>query len=210
MKRPQLANTFRVIAKDGAKALYDGELTSALLSDITANGGIITAQDLKDYKWVLIDSVFVLISWFFSSTSRPVWGKAVTADLPNGAKLYTTPAPSSGPILAFILNILSGYNALDYSALSFHRIVESFKFAYAKRSDIGDPEFVEIAALLSNLSDVGYANDIRGLINDNLTFTDPKHYGANYTLPDDHGTAHVSIVAPNGDAVAITGTINYM
>lgn len=35
---------------DGAKALYDGELTSALLSDITANGGIITAQDLKDYK----------------------------------------------------------------------------------------------------------------------------------------------------------------
>lgn len=50
VKRPQLAKTMRVIARDGASALYDGELTDALLSDIRANDGIITRQDLKDYK----------------------------------------------------------------------------------------------------------------------------------------------------------------
>lgn len=132
------------------------------------------------------------------------------APLKDGATLFTTPAPSSGPLLAFILNIISGYDFMDYSALSFHRIIESFKYAYAKRSDIGDPEFLDIGALLSNLSDTGYANDIRGLINDKQTSNDTKHYGASYAIDEDHGTAHVSIIAPNGDAVAITGTINYM
>lgn len=128
----------------------------------------------------------------------------------DGATLYTTPAPSAGPLLAFILNIISGYDFMDYSALSFHRIIESFKYAYAKRSDIGDPAFLDIGPLLSNLSDTGYANDIRGLIDDKQTSNDTKHYGASYAIEEDHGTAHVSIIAPNGDAVAITGTINYM
>lgn len=50
VKRPQLAATMRIIARDGADALYDGELSDALLSDIKDNGGIITRQDLRDYK----------------------------------------------------------------------------------------------------------------------------------------------------------------
>lgn len=50
VKRPQLAKTFKIIARDGASALYDGELTEALLKDIADNDGIITRQDLKDYK----------------------------------------------------------------------------------------------------------------------------------------------------------------
>lgn len=50
VKRPQLARTLKVIARDGASAFYDGELTKLLLEDIQENGGIITAQDLKEYK----------------------------------------------------------------------------------------------------------------------------------------------------------------
>lgn len=50
VKRPQLAKTLKVIARDGASAFYDGELTKLLLEDIQENGGIITAQDLKNYK----------------------------------------------------------------------------------------------------------------------------------------------------------------
>lgn len=89
-------------------------------------------------------------------------------------------------------------------------MVESFKYAYAKRADLGDPEFVEISGLLANLSSTAFADEIRELINDNETSDDIKHYGANFSIEEDHGTAHVSIIAPNGDAVAITGTINYM
>ena len=50
MKRPQLAETMRHIARDGAKALYDGVLTDALVSDIQENGGIITKEDFKSYE----------------------------------------------------------------------------------------------------------------------------------------------------------------
>ena len=50
VKRPQLANTLKVIARDGVKALYDGELTQTWLNDITKNGGIISKEDLLQYK----------------------------------------------------------------------------------------------------------------------------------------------------------------
>lgn len=146
----------------------------------------------------------------FSLFSRPVWGEAETASLKDGTILFTTPAPTSGPLLTFIMNIMNGYDSLDYSALTYHRLMESLKFAFAKRTDLGDPQYVDIKSLLSNLRDVEYANKIRGMIDDNRTSADPKHYGAKYFSQEDHGTAHVSIVAPNGDAVAITGTINYV
>lgn len=41
-----------------------------------------------------------------------------------------------------------------------------------------------------------------------MTWQDPTHYGAEVEVPDDHGTAHISVLAPNGDAVSVTSTIN--
>lgn len=105
---------------------------------------------------------------------------------------------------------MNGYPSLDDSPLTYHRFMESLKFAFAKRSDLGDPKHVDIKPLLSDLRNVEYANKIRGMIDDNRTFADPKHYGAKFSSHEDHGTAHISIIAPNGDAVAITGTINYV
>lgn len=49
---------------------------------------------------------------------------------------------------------------------------------------------------------------IRSQIRDDKTFNDYKHYGARFDIPEDHGTAHLNILAPNGDAIAVTGTIN--
>jgi gamma-glutamyltranspeptidase/glutathione hydrolase/leukotriene-C4 hydrolase len=53
-----------------------------------------------------------------------------------------------------------------------------------------------------------YANIIRQKIEDNRTYSDPQHYGAVYYSADDHGTAHLSVLAPNGDAASITSTVN--
>lgn len=50
VKRLQLAETMRIIARDGVNAIYDGALTDALVSDIQASGGIITREDFKNYK----------------------------------------------------------------------------------------------------------------------------------------------------------------
>lgn len=41
-----------------------------------------------------------------------------------------------------------------------------------------------------------------------MTWQDAEHYGAEVIAPDDHGTAQISVLAPNGDAVSVTSTIN--
>ena len=45
-------------------------------------------------------------------------------------------------------------------------------------------------------------------INDSYTVNNASHYGADFFAPEDHGTTHLSVLAPNGDAVAVTSTIN--
>ena len=107
-------------------------------------------------------------------------------------------------------NILDGYQSLDYSPLTFHRMMETLKFAYAKRTELGDPDYVDVADLLDKLVDQSYAEEIRQLIDDTQTFNSTQHYGANYGVQGDGGTAHSSIVAPYGDVISMTGTINYM
>lgn len=54
-----------------------------------------------------------------------------------------------------------------------------------------------------------FANQIREKISDNTTSTDPKFYGGNYNVVDDKGTSHMSIIAPNGDAISVTSSINF-
>ena len=58
------------------------------------------------------------------------------------------------------------------------------------------------------LTSKNYAEDIRKNISDCMTWQDAEHYGAEVITPDDHGTAQISVLAPNGDAVSVTSTIN--
>ena len=50
--------------------------------------------------------------------------------------------------------------------------------------------------------------DARLHINDSSTVNDPRFYGASFLPPTDAGTSHTSVLAPNGDAVSVTSTIN--
>jgi gamma-glutamyltranspeptidase/glutathione hydrolase/leukotriene-C4 hydrolase len=63
--------------------------------------------------------------------------------------------------------------------------------------------------VVSNITSDAYAKDTFMKINDFYTINDPAYYGADYYQPDDHGTTHMSVIAPNGDAVAVTSTINH-
>jgi gamma-glutamyltranspeptidase/glutathione hydrolase/leukotriene-C4 hydrolase len=85
---------------------------------------------------------------------RVKWDEPITVNLRDKMTLFSTPPPGSGILLGFILNILDGYNFTAESIkdtnstiLTYHRTIEAFKFAYARRTELGDGDFVNITSV---------------------------------------------------------------
>lgn len=193
VRRVRYADTLELIAIEGVSAMYapNGTVLQQLIQDVREMGGLVTMEDLRNYK--------------------VHWSQPDEAIIHGTTKLYTTPLPASGSILVFIMNMLDGYlpQSLGYSVTFYHRMMEAFKFAYAKRADLGDPMFEpDVVQLARNLTDPQYAKQYRTRIDDERTFNETEHYGLRFERTDDHGTVHISVLAPNGDAVAITSTLN--
>ncbi|XP_070172184.1 scoloptoxin SSD14 [Polyergus mexicanus] len=192
-----LCKTLRIIAEKNATEFYNGTIGRYLVDDLREQGGIITMKDLNEY--------------------RVLWDQPIQTNLSGGIKLFTIGLPGSGAILSFILNVLDDYgftpaSMVDFNTtiLTYHRMIETFKYAYALRTDLGDGAFVDMTEILKNLTSSNFARVIRKKISDEKTWQDPRQYGSSiYAGAEDHGTAHVSVLAQNGDAVSVTSTINY-
>ncbi|XP_316824.6 glutathione hydrolase 1 proenzyme isoform X2 [Anopheles gambiae] len=191
----QLCDTLDHIATEGGDTLYQGPLAEEFAADLKDMGSIITLEDLRSY--------------------RVRWNESIPIEL-NGDTMYVAPPPASGVLLAFIMNILKGYHfqpddvhSIEETILTVHRIVEAFKFAYGKRTEIGDPLFVDIAELTSNLTSIEYAEAIRARIDEMKTGTKPGDYDGYFFTPNNEGTAHISVLAPSGDAVSVTSSVNF-
>ena len=134
-KQPDLAKTLQRIADKGPAGFYEGETAALIEKEMTANGGLITREDLKNYV---------------AKQRAPVRGTY------RGYEIISMPPISSGGVaLIEMLNILEGYDlaANGYgSAQNAHLIIEAMRRAYLDRARfLGDPDFVQIpvARLLS-------------------------------------------------------------
>ncbi|XP_067679969.1 glutathione hydrolase 1 proenzyme-like [Haliotis asinina] len=194
VKLPMLADTLNTIAEQGESAFYNGTLTDIIVDEVQRYGGIISREDLNQYN--------------------VTWRTPLSVTLRDNLTLYSVPPPGSGAVYEYIMNILDGYGLTpdslstnEKSVLTYHRIVEAMKFAYAKRTDLGDEDFVDVAELIKNMTSRDYADAIRAQINDSRT-QDTDYYGPTYYDSTKTGTTHTSIIDPQGNAVAITSTIN--
>ncbi|XP_077969786.1 glutathione hydrolase 1 proenzyme-like [Styela clava] len=195
--RPTFAQTLRAIADEGIHGFYNGTLAKRIVADIedAVEDSIITIEDLNKYQVEV----------------KPLLNISIGNNF-----LYTPGPPSSGAVLTLILNILNGYEftpdslkGTQASILTYHRIVEAFKFAYAHRSELGDERFNDdVRELVANMTSPSYAEELRLKISDETT-QPSAYYGGDFArLPNDFGTSHISIVDKNGNAFSATGTIN--
>lgn len=189
IKRPVLANTLKLIAEQGPDVIYNGSLTSQLVKELNDAGANFTEADFNNYS---AESVEPLRGTFRNMT------------------VFSMPPPSSGAVLQLIIGILDLYNMTpkDFGLLSYQRTIEAFKFAYGQRTHLADPTFVStVQRQVEFMMDPKTAEKMKSMIRDNQTFP-PSYYNITYPLPHESGTCHFSVLDQEGNAVALTTTIN--
>ncbi|MDD0823351.1 gamma-glutamyltransferase [Mannheimia sp. AT1] len=185
-----LAISLKKIAEGGAKAFYEGDIAQKIVTEMEKHNGLISLEDMKNYQVV---------------ERKPIEGEY------RGYKVVTMPPPSSGGIhLVQILNLLERYPLAEYginSAKSIHYLAESMKLAYADRSEyLGDPDFVKIPA--QGLTSKKYADELaQGIDEARAKSSDQIKPGAPHPYESDQ-TTHYSVMDNQGNAVAVTYTLN--
>ena len=185
-----LAKSLRLIAKQGAKAFYQGEIATKIAKEMQSHGGTMTLEDLKAYKVV---------------ERQPIIGDY------RGYKVVTMPPPSSGGVhLIEILNMLEHYPIKEdgvNSAKNIHHMAESMKLAYADRSEyLGDPDFVKIP--VTGLTSKAYANERVKTIDDNKARLSSNIKPGKPQPYESDQTTHFSVMDKAGNAAAVTYTLN--
>jgi gamma-glutamyltranspeptidase/glutathione hydrolase len=188
--QPELAASLESLARGGAKEFYEGSIARRIASDMSANGGLITLEDLKNYRAVV---------------RRPVSGTY------RGYEVLSTPPPSSGgTTLVEMLNMLELFPLERYgqgSSRSLHLIAETMKLAFADRAEyLGDADFVRVP--VAGLTSKRYARGRFEMI-DPYMASDASKLGHGNPAPfESEQTTHYSIVDKDGNAVANTYTLN--
>ncbi len=198
-RQPELAATLKTIAAD-PDDFYHGRIAKRLAADVQKGGGILSIEDLARYSVKERDPI---IGTYKDYT------------------IISAPPPSSGGIVLIeALNILEGYNLSrwkDRSPDEMHLIVEAYRRAYMDRTDyLGDPDYVKIP--VDQLTDKKYASAWRtSILAEQATPSKDLKRPVGFIPPpptmdevryESTQTTHFSVVDAEGNAVAVTTTLN--
>ena len=192
LKQPDLARSYRAIAKQGIDWFYRGDFAKATEKWMAANGGVITADDFSEYA---------------VRQRKPV----VTTY--RGFTIVGFPPPSSGGIhVGQILNVLEHFDLhklhTNDRAQFMHVVAEAMKLAFADRAHwLGDADFAKVPR---GLVEKMYAKELARRI-DLRKASKVKRHGqpprAAADLFEKH-TTHIATADAEGNWVAITATVN--
>ena len=184
-----LAKTLKRIATNGRDGFYEGETADLIVSEMKANNGLITYEDLKEYN-----SVY----------RKPIIGTY------RGYNIISMGPPSSGgPLIIQMLNMLENFDVASMTRNStefVHLLTEIQRLAYADRAiHLGDPDFYPspVPMLISK----DYAKKRLELVSMDKA-TPSTDIAAGSTIPESMETTHYSAMDKLGNTVGITTTIN--
>ena len=188
MKRPDLASTFQQISKNGAKGFYEGEVANKIVDAMNKNNGLITHEDLKNYK-----------SFF----RMPIGINY------KGYKVFTAAPPSGGGIT--LLTSLSILNSIDINKYksdatkTYHFLAEALRRGHNNRSHfVGDPEYFDVP--ISDLLSPKRIKELTSSIDANKA-SPVEDVKAFKKVKESKDTTHFSIIDKDGNAVSNTYTL---
>ncbi|WP_158978392.1 gamma-glutamyltransferase [Cellulophaga sp. L1A9] len=190
IKYPKLAKTLRTIVEKGKDGFYKGEIAQKLAGFIQANGGFVTEEDLAGYE--------------------VAWRKPIAFNY-KGLKIISMSPPSSGGVtMNQIFKMIAPYDIASFghnSEKTIQLFTEASRRAYADRNYyLGDPDFVEIpldvllkdSYLEDRMSDFSFEKATKS--------SDVSH--GKVAIVESMETTHYSIIDADGNAVAVTTTLN--
>ncbi len=198
LMQPDLAKTLTALSKSGDAPFYTGSIGKAVVATVASAGGVLSLEDLAKYqtKW-----------------RAPLEGRY------RGHRLITMPPPSAGGLAMLetfgLLEARGVKGPASREVESMHTFIEALRLAYVDRTKfVGDPAFVEVP--VSRLVGPAYLGELS-------TRIDPKKATRSLSLmpkellppakeegaPPKKNTTHISVIDREGNAVALTTTINY-
>lgn len=188
--QPELAQTLTRIRDLGAKDFYTGQTAKLLAADMAEHGGLITLGDLANYSVI---------------ERKPLTGSY------RDYSIITAPPPSSGGIgILQMLGVLegSGYEKSGAgSAAELHYLAETMRRYFADRSEyLGDPDFYRVP--VARLLDPHYIATLRRSIDPARVTLSSQTSPGRFLTPESSETTHYSIVDAEGNAAAVTYTLN--
>lgn len=191
VREPQLAATLSLISRNGADAFYRGSVARAIVTASARGGGIINMRDLSSYR--VIERAPIHCAY-------------------RDYRLTLAPPPSSGGVvLCQILGMLAPYDIgrWDWHGVrATHYVAEADRRAYADRNTyLGDPSYVRVP--VAQLLAPSYLARLRASIDPSrATPSRDIHPGKGIVASEGADTTHYSIVDSDGNAVAVTYTLN--
>ena len=190
LRQPELAATLRLIRDNGREGFYSGKVADMIVAEMKRGNGIISPQDLSQYK--------------------SVWREPITGSY-KGYKIITIAPPSSGGItLLQLLNTCDIYKLSEYkfhSSQAIHLMAEAERRSFADRAEfLGDPDFVKIP--VKQLLDPEYLTDRMKSFNpEKASLSSEIGHGPPEGYVSEE-TTHYSVVDSWGNAVSTTTTLN--
>ena len=190
LAQPELAQTLERISKNGPGEFYEGETAKRFADEMAKHGGIISLNDLKNYKAI---------------ERTPLKGK-----YKNYTVITSPPSSSGGIALLEMLGILEGTGyekAGSGSASAIHYVAEAMRLAYADRNTyVGDPDFVKVP--IAGMLDPAYLSKLRASIDPERATPSERVRPGKPAGSESMETTHYSVVDSEGNAVAVTYTLN--